>query len=144
MGTRRRAKIEHQNPIGLSAPVERRGEHLWLKVMREDAVREQGLCCEYCKEPLPPKMATADHATPRALGGRTERKNIKACCFDCNQAKGQMTADKFKQVIRKPPPDASFRILLANSRFRIRKRELLAHKRIMGVVEFERHLEAAE
>lgn len=134
MGGRRKAAIIVQHPNGLSAPLRGPQVTLWKRVMREEAVRRQGGCCEYCREPLGVLEATADHATPLKHGGLTTPENIKGACLACNHAKGHMTEARFKQVIRNPPPGSSISILLANARFRIRARELLAHKRILAFV----------
>lgn len=43
-----------------------------------DALIVQGGCCAWCDEPL--TKFEADHAVPRALGGKTERANLQLLC----------------------------------------------------------------
>jgi 5-methylcytosine-specific restriction endonuclease McrA len=54
-------------------PVSRRG------VLRRDAYR-----CAYC----PAAATTIDHVVPRSRGGQDSWENLVACCFRCNNVKG--------------------------------------------------------
>ena len=94
--------IKQANPIGLSALLDDREEQLWRKIYRDDALRDQGMRCAYCREPLRIGESTADHVNPRVNGGPTKRKNIKACCEECNGAKGHWPVKKFRCAIRDP------------------------------------------
>ena len=103
---------------------------LWKRVFRTDARAQQQGRCAYCKEPLPLKKTTADHVTPRVKGGATDRKNIKAACRACNMSKGHLSENAFMNLVRSPPQGSGLHILLAHFRWRLHRRELLAHKRI--------------
>lgn len=43
---------------------------------------------------------TCDHKTPLARGGPDTRPNKVPCCFRCNNLKGDMTANEFRQYVR--------------------------------------------
>lgn len=53
--------------------------------------------CYYCKKKVPIKQATADHLIPLVRGGKDNRNNLAMCCFECNQEKGDLTAEEFLQ-----------------------------------------------
>ena len=60
-------------PGGRHIPVSRRG------VLRRDAHR-----CAYCAKPA----STIDHVQPKSRGGKDTWENLVACCFKCNNKKG--------------------------------------------------------
>lgn len=105
-------------------------EQTWVRVFRADACTSQGGLCRYCQEPLTRTTLTGDHAVPRALGGTTERSNIRAACANCNLAKGRMPEKAFLSAIKTLAPGASLRMMLAYSRRRIWVRTHRACERI--------------
>lgn len=62
--------------------------------LRRQVLKRDGWRCYLCGVALEPEdselptRATVDHYYPRALGGRTIFANLRACCWACNQAKG--------------------------------------------------------
>jgi 5-methylcytosine-specific restriction endonuclease McrA len=90
-----------------------------LRNHRTEALAEQGGCCRYCFAPLTVKTSTADHRRPRANGGTNARRNIVACCLDCNMTKGSMPVLAFTRAIKNPPAGASFYMWMAWSRRRV-------------------------
>lgn len=46
-----------------------------------------------------PRRATRDHVIPLSKGGANQAHNIVAACLGCNMAKGDMTAEEFKESI---------------------------------------------
>ncbi len=55
--------------------------------------------CFYCNcnNPL---YLTIDHKTPKSRGGYLEDpKNVVMCCWLCNQLKGSLTVNEFKEYI---------------------------------------------
>lgn len=46
--------------------------------------------CYLCGERLSYKKATVDHFLPRAHGGTNHWKNLRICCYDCNQNKADL------------------------------------------------------
>lgn len=49
--------------------------------------------CVYCGEIMPTRLEV-DHVVPKSRGGSTTPDNLVASCHDCNQAKGNMTAEE--------------------------------------------------
>lgn len=50
--------------------------------------------CQYCGEIMPDRLEV-DHIVPRGRGGGDFPSNLVAACHDCNQEKGNMTAEEF-------------------------------------------------
>jgi 5-methylcytosine-specific restriction endonuclease McrA len=99
-------------------------------MFRADASAEQDGLCFYCKEPLTSATISADHGHPRAKGGQTTRKNIRAACRACNVAKGKMLTGEFMKAIKAPKTGAPFAIWMAYMRRRIWARAHRACDRI--------------
>jgi hypothetical protein len=59
--------------------------------------------CAYCGEPS--ALLTLDHVNPEAKGGTWGLKNLNPACYDCNQAKGDLSLEHFRReiVIRLDP-----------------------------------------
>ena len=53
--------------------------------------------CHYCGCHTEPKLRTADHMTPLALGGLHSATNLVMACFSCNSSKRDMSYDEFKE-----------------------------------------------
>jgi len=72
--------------------------------------------CQYCRVKLERKNFTFDHIIPVSQGGKTNWKNIVACCVPCNQKKGSRTPKQAGIKLNKEPyvPD-NFEILNKNS-----------------------------
>jgi len=50
--------------------------------------------CLYCGEIMPDRLEV-DHIVPRSRGGSNTPSNLVAACHDCNQEKGNQTAEEF-------------------------------------------------
>src|SRR6204780_5778073 len=61
--------------------------------------------CQFCKSILPASELTLDHVVPRSRGGRSSWENLVACCYRCNNSKGDRTPEEagFK-LARRPRP----------------------------------------
>lgn len=55
--------------------------------------------CAYCSQPA----KTIDHVVPVSRGGLNTWKNTVACCYDCNQAKGNRTPEQAGMPLRITP-----------------------------------------
>ena len=55
-----------------------------IPVSRRGVLRRDGYRCAYC----PASATTIDHVVPRSRGGQDSWENLVACCFRCNNAKG--------------------------------------------------------
>lgn len=76
---------------------------------RRALVERGGYECFYCKGPIAARTgransATRDHVVPRSRGGGNGRDNIVVACWRCNQVKGNMTGDEFRELY--PDPEA--------------------------------------
>lgn len=70
----------------------------WTKpgVLKRDAARG----CGYCGST---HATTIDHIVPRSRGGKNSWINTVACCYRCNQAKGDRTPAEAGLVLRYQP-----------------------------------------
>ena len=53
--------------------------------------------CAYCLKSLPIEQATRDHKLPRSRGGKSDSDNIEIVCEKCNNQKGSLTIEEYKQ-----------------------------------------------
>lgn len=53
-------------------------------------LRDEGKC-QYCSKRVSSKNFTLDHVIPKCHGGKTVWTNVVACCYECNQKKGNKT-----------------------------------------------------
>jgi 5-methylcytosine-specific restriction endonuclease McrA len=68
------------------------GKHLRMLLKHHKA-------CYYCGEDFTDKRwPTIDHKQPLSRGGGNEKKNLCACCSECNQKKGCLTEEEFMAV----------------------------------------------
>src|ERR1700751_1921015 len=61
--------------------------------------------CQFCGRVFPGSELTLDHVVPRSRGGRSSWENLVACCYSCNNSKGDRTPEEagFK-FARRPRP----------------------------------------
>jgi 5-methylcytosine-specific restriction endonuclease McrA len=61
--------------------------------------------CQFCGETLPASELTLDHVVPRSRGGHSSWENLVACCYDCNNRKGDRTPEEAGlELARRPRP----------------------------------------
>jgi len=61
--------------------------------------------CQFCSSHLPSSELTLDHVMPRSRGGHSSWENLVACCYDCNNRKGNRTPEEAGlQLVRRPRP----------------------------------------
>ena len=61
--------------------------------------------CQFCGNTLPASELTLDHVLPRSRGGRSSWENLVACCYACNNRKGDRTPEEAGlQLARRPRP----------------------------------------
>ena len=69
------------------------------RVSRQDRLLQQtGYRCGYCACELTRQTVTRDHIVPMAHGGRTTDSNLIAACRDCNQRKGDLDVEVFREL----------------------------------------------
>jgi 5-methylcytosine-specific restriction endonuclease McrA len=61
--------------------------------------------CQFCGRTLPASDLTLDHVVPRSRGGRSSWENLVACCYQCNNSKGNRTPEEAGFALaRRPRP----------------------------------------
>jgi len=61
--------------------------------------------CQFCGKIFPASDLTLDHVVPRSRGGRSSWENLVACCYQCNNHKGDRTPEEASlQLVRRPRP----------------------------------------
>jgi 5-methylcytosine-specific restriction endonuclease McrA len=61
--------------------------------------------CQFCGRVFPSSELTLDHVVPRSRGGRSSWENLVACCYRCNNSKGDRTPEEAGfQLARRPRP----------------------------------------
>lgn len=53
--------------------------------------------CPYCLKSFPLTQATRDHVVPKSRGGSNDPSNIALSCAECNQEKGALTLDEYRE-----------------------------------------------
>ena len=59
--------------------------------------------CQYCREPFAAAELTLDHVFPRSQGGKSTWENLVACCYACNNRKGDRTPEQAGMKLLRPP-----------------------------------------
>jgi len=61
--------------------------------------------CQFCGRSLPASQLTLDHVVPRSRGGHSTWENLVACCYQCNNHKGDRTPEEAGlHLVRRPRP----------------------------------------
>lgn len=61
--------------------------------------------CQFCGRVFPASELTLDHVVPRSRGGHSTWENLVACCYQCNNQKGNRTPEEVGlQLARRPRP----------------------------------------
>ncbi len=59
--------------------------------------------CQFCGRPFPSSELTLDHVVPRSRGGRSSWENLVACCYQCNNNKGDRTPEEAGLKLQRRP-----------------------------------------
>jgi 5-methylcytosine-specific restriction endonuclease McrA len=59
--------------------------------------------CQFCARMLPASELTLDHVVPRSRGGRSSWENLVACCYKCNNSKGDRTPEEAGFALQRRP-----------------------------------------
>ena len=61
--------------------------------LRQQVISDAQKCCEYCQtqQDLIGMPLVIDHIFPRSKGGKSDRANLAAACYRCNEFKGAKT-----------------------------------------------------
>ncbi|MEI9428711.1 HNH endonuclease [Mesorhizobium sp. Cs1299R1N3] len=106
----------------------------FLRAYRDDARASQESLCDYCRDKITARTATADHVEPKAAFGKDHRNNIVAACGHCNRTKGHMPAKLFRRMIEEPKSGEPLVFRCINARLRINRRLELMEKRIVKAI----------
>jgi len=61
--------------------------------------------CQFCARVFPASELTLDHVVPRSRGGHSTWENLVACCYQCNNQKGDRTPEEAGlHLARRPRP----------------------------------------
>jgi 5-methylcytosine-specific restriction endonuclease McrA len=89
-------------------------------VSRKGILLRDGSACQYCSVQLPAGRLTLDHVIPRSRHGQASWENLVACCFACNNRKGDRTPQEAGMVLVKVPRQigvhAKHRLLASDSK----------------------------
>lgn len=76
----------------------RRNKSLTRRWQKNHLIKKYGAICYICDEPFASiKDITFDHYLPVSKGGFDEIDNYRLAHFKCNQIKGDMTPEEFKE-----------------------------------------------
>ncbi|WP_422388695.1 HNH endonuclease [Afipia carboxidovorans] len=79
----------------------------WVhRKVRDRIAADHGWECAYCGVPVvtityssdSDNLATIDHRIPLSRGGTWKRRNLTCACRRCNNEKGDMTEDEFRDL----------------------------------------------
>ena len=59
--------------------------------------------CQFCGSAFPAAELTLDHVMPRSRGGRSSWENLVACCYSCNNNKGDRTPEEAGLKLQRRP-----------------------------------------
>lgn len=98
-------------------------------------LRDKGRC-QYCGNQTRRDIATYDHVTPRAQGGKTTWENIVIACVDCNQRKRDRSPVQAGMRLRTNPVKPKFLPGAGSFTLTYRKDQPLAWKDYMHDVAY--------
>lgn len=65
----------------------------WRKLEEMNAM----MICPYCLKPTKPRDMTRDHVIPKSRGGKLTDDNIIMVCKRCNNEKGALTLEEYRE-----------------------------------------------
>ena len=76
-----------------------------VKLTKREIFRRDNYTCQYCGRTFSSSELTLDHVVPRSRGGRSSWENLVACCYRCNNGKGDRTPEEAGlKLARRPRP----------------------------------------
>jgi len=83
----------------------RRIPHQSRALSRKNILLRDRNTCQFCGRVFPSSDLTLDHVVPRSRGGRSSWENLVACCYQCNNSKGDRTPEEAGlKLARRPRP----------------------------------------
>ena len=72
---------------------------------RKNILMRDRYTCQYCHHTMPSGELTLDHVIPRSRSGESAWENLVACCYRCNNGKGDRTPEEAGlKLARRPRP----------------------------------------
>lgn len=81
----------------------RRIPHQTRALSRKNILLRDRNTCQFCGDALPASELTLDHVVPRSRGGRSSWENLVACCYGCNNRKGDRTPEEAGLKLQRRP-----------------------------------------
>jgi 5-methylcytosine-specific restriction endonuclease McrA len=72
-------------------------------VSRKGIMLRDGYACQYCQRGSSSAKLTLDHVTPKSRGGKSTWENLVACCYPCNNRKGDRTPAEARMPLARQP-----------------------------------------
>ena len=85
----------------------RRIPHQTRALSRKNILMRDRYTCQYCHRVMPSGELTLDHVVPRSRRGLSTWENLVACCFACNNKKGDRTPQEAGMVLARQPRQIS-------------------------------------
>jgi 5-methylcytosine-specific restriction endonuclease McrA len=83
----------------------RRIPHQTRALSRKNILMRDRHTCQYCLRSGPSADLTLDHVVPRSRAGDSTWENLVACCYHCNNRKGNRTPEEAgMKLARQPRP----------------------------------------
>ncbi|OFV97803.1 MAG: HNH endonuclease [Acidobacteria bacterium RIFCSPLOWO2_12_FULL_54_10] len=83
----------------------RRIPHQARALSRKNILIRDHYTCQFCARTLVAAELTLDHIIPRSQGGKSAWENLVACCYSCNNHKGDRTPEQASmKLLRQPRP----------------------------------------
>ena len=83
----------------------RRIPHQTRALSRKNILLRDRNTCQFCGHQFPASELTLDHVVPRSRGGHSSWENLAACCYQCNNRKGDRTPEEAGLLlVRRPRP----------------------------------------
>ena len=104
----RTARLDIPVPSVVRLRAYRRMPRIHRAVSRKGVLLRDNNICQYCGGRLPANELTLDHVIPRSRTGPTTWENLVACCFGCNNRKGNRTPQEAGMRLLRQPRQVGF------------------------------------
>jgi 5-methylcytosine-specific restriction endonuclease McrA len=97
------SRVELRVPSVIRLREFRRIPHQSRALSRKNILLRDRYTCQFCGSTFPAGDLTLDHVIPRSRGGRTDWDNLVACCYPCNNLKGDRLPEEAELKLLRPP-----------------------------------------
>ncbi|MGB8658588.1 MAG: HNH endonuclease signature motif containing protein [Candidatus Zixiibacteriota bacterium] len=80
--------------IANALPYEGEEDYFSNPEKRQEIFERDMWICRYCGEKVIPESATLDHFVPQSKGGKSNKDNLRTCCWICNSIKSGKSYDE--------------------------------------------------